>query len=248
MDSYNERYFYLSGLLSLGMFAGVIALIGYFLLTTTKIEHFSMFQSDFVSVSIAITDKAARSETAAKPAPKEVKSEPEEAAPPPQAPETAPDISDLFSSVKSPAEPKKERDRSKRNEDLLALEKEVMASERKERLSDKVAKVELRKPGMRMEVQGGSTGPIVNKYHAKIQALIYTQFTPPPGSEGQAVRVLIQISSQGRLLSYRVMAYSANTALNSEVDWLGERLREISFPQHPENKDTVLNLILTAKE
>ncbi|MBN2869919.1 MAG: TonB C-terminal domain-containing protein [Campylobacterales bacterium] len=249
MDSHNERYFFLSGLISFSLFALLVLLIGYTLLSSQKIEQFAMFQSEFVSVSVEISDTPAPSQSVAR-SPEPVSEPVEEKAAPAEEKtvETVPEISDLFSQVKPQTEPQKKNDRTKRNEELSALEKEIMAPSEKQRISDKVKNVELLKPGMKMTVQGGSSGPIVNEYHAKIQGLIYTHFHPPAGSEGQAARVRIKISADGRLVSYRVIAYSGSAALNGEVDWLKERLGSIQFPSHPERKEALLECILTAKE
>ncbi len=253
MDSHNERYFFLSGLISFSFFALLVAMIGYTLLSSPKIEQFAMFKSEFVSVSVDISEAPAPSQPVSQePEPvAEPEAEPVEEKPAPveeKKVEPVPDISDLFSQVKPQSEPKKKNEKTKQNEELSALEKEIMAPSEKQRISDKVKNVQLLKPGMKMTVQGGSSGPIVNEYHAKIQGLIYTHFHPPAGSEGQAARVRIKISADGRMVSYKVIAYSGSSALNGEVDWLKERLGSLQFPSHPERKEALLECILTAKE
>ena len=251
MDSTKERYFFLSGLISLSLFALLVLLVGYSLLISSKIEQFAMTQSDTVSISVVLSDAASEAQTnsaevlpAAEPEP--IPEPVEEVRP--AKPEPAPEISDLFSQVKPQIEPKKKTDDAKRVQELSNLEKEIMQRDERERFSDKVKNIELLKPGMKMVVQGGSTGPVVNEYHAKIQGLIYMQFHPPAGSQGQAARVRIKISPEGRLISYKIIAYSGSKVLNSEVDWLGERLASLKFPSHPENKEASLECILTAKE
>jgi hypothetical protein len=257
MDLHNERYFFLSGFISLVFFALLVILVGYSILTTAKIEQFAMVKSDFVSVSIALSETPAEPQTLSEPleTPSEPIEEPveervEEKPLPPQqkAAEEVPEIANLFSQVKSQNEPKKKPDDTKRREDLSALEKEIMTSKQQQRFTDRVKNIELIKPGMKMVVQGGSTGPVVNEYHAKIQGMIHANFHPPAGSEGEKARVLIQISAEGKLISYRIIAYSGNPGLNGEVDWLKERLAALRFPSHPENKEAVLECILTAKE
>lgn len=249
MDLHNERYFFLSGLISLTLFSFLVLLMGYSVLTSVKIEQFAMTQSDVISVSIAISEQKAQSELpseAAQAVPEPVNEEP--APEEDEKVETVPEISDLFSQVKPLNEPKKKSENAKRSDELSALEKEITAQSEKQRFSDKVKNIELLKPGMKMTVQGGSSGPIVNEYHAKIQGLIYTQFHPPAGSQGQAARVRIKISPDGRLVAYRVLAYSGHAALNNEVDWLKERLGSVRFPPHPDGKEALLECILTAKE
>ncbi len=249
MGLHNERYFFLSGLISLSLFAFLVILIGYSVLTSAKIEQFAMTQSEFVSVSIAVSEQNAQTETMSE-TPQTV-TQPLEEKPVPveeKVPEAAPEISDLFSQVKPRSEPKKNPEKAKRSEELSALEKDIMTPAQKQRFTDKVKNIELVKPGLKMVVQGGSSGPIVNEYHAKIQGLIYAHFHPPTGSEGQAARVRIKISPAGKLISYKVIAYSGNASLNSEIDWLKERLGSVLFPSHPERRDAVLECILTAKE
>lgn len=248
MDLHNERYFFLSGLISLVLFFFLLVLIGFSVLASPKIEQFAMTQSDVVSISISISDTPSRTEPLQEMP--EPKSEPADEKPAPieeQKPEPEPEISDLFSNVKPQVEPKKKSNAFER-EALNALEKEILSPQEKQRFSEKVKNIELVKPGMKMVVDGGSSGPIVNEYHAKIQALIYTHFHPPAGSQGQAARVRIKISAQGKLVSYRVVAYSGSSVLNNEVDWLKERLESLQFPPHPDRKEAQLECILTAKE
>ena len=249
MDLHNERYFFLSGLISFLFFGLLVVMVGFTLLSSTKIEQFAMLQSQFVSVSIDISDKLARPETtAASQQPKAEQAEEKQVSVEEKKAQAVPDVSDLFSQVKTRSEPQKKTDNAKRSEELSALEKELLSSPQKQRFSDKVKSIVLSKPGMKMTVQGGSTGPVVNKYHAKIQGLIYANFFPPAGSAGQKARILIKISAAGKLISYKVVAYSGHTALNQEVDWLKERLETVAFPSHPEGRDTELDIILTPEE
>lgn len=250
----SERYFFLSGLISLSLFLALLFLIGYSLLVSTKIEQFAMTQSQFVSVSVAITEPIKQTEPVVEPVQPDVTPpEPEkqvekQSEPVPSAPAPVADISDLFSQVKAQKTPDKPKSDPKRTEELSALEKEITKNTQTPRLSDKVKSLELVKPSLKMVVQGGSTGPVVNEYHAKIHGLVYASFHPPAGSAGQGARVMIRISASGKLLSYKVIAYSASPSLNSEVDWLKERLGSIVFPPHPEGREAVLEFILTAKE
>jgi protein TonB len=252
MDSTKERFFFISGLISLSFFALLVLLVGYSLLSSTRIEQFAMVRSDTVSISVALSDETPQAQPqspqtpppAAEPEPKTEAVEETK----PQKAEPVPEISDLFSQVKPKNEPKKPQESTKRNEALAALEKELSTPTEKQRFTDRVKNIELSRPGLKMVVQGGSTGPVVNEYHAKIQGLVYTHFHPPAGSQGQAVRVRIRISAEGKLLSFRVMAYSSNPSLNQEVDWLKERLETVVFPNHPENREAHIEVILMPKE
>jgi len=247
----DERYFYISGAISLFFFSLLISLFGLTLLQSTKIQNFAMIQSDTISVSLDINDKPA---VESKQFLAEIPSQRVEPVPVQEeqktSPEPIPEISDLFSSVKAPDESKKKKeDLKKRDESLHNLEKQILERQKnQQQFSEKVKSLELVQPSIKMVAAGGSTGPVVNEYHAKIQALVYTNFHPATGTQGSLSRVKMVISSDGKLLSYKVLSYSSNTSFNSETDWLKERLKKVVFPSHPEGKDAVLEFILTAKE
>ncbi|MFZ2889674.1 hypothetical protein, partial [Sulfuricurvum sp.] len=56
MGSNQERYFFLSGLISFSFFIVLVGLVGYSLIISPKIEQFSMIQSDVINVSITISE------------------------------------------------------------------------------------------------------------------------------------------------------------------------------------------------
>lgn len=248
MGSNQERYFFLSGLISFSLFIMLALLAGYSLVLSPKIEQFALVKSDVINVSIAFSETKATEQSEPEPSITPTESEAVQEEEKAVEPEPVPEISDLFAQVKPDKTPKKKEDNSKRNEQLNALEKELLERHETPHFSEKVNKVSLAKPSIKMIPQGGSTGPLVNEYHAKIQALVYTYFRPPSGSVGEAARVRMSISASGKLIGYRVVSYSGNSAFNNEVDWLKDRLNSIRFPEHPDNKDTVLEFILTAKE
>lgn len=250
MDMNQERYFYLSGLISISFFVMLLFMVGYSLILSPKIEQFAMIKSDVINVSIAVSEtKASEQSTsvASSPSPTvpDMVQKAESKAESEVEPETVPEISDLFSEVKAQKTTKED---TKRQEQLNRLENEILTRKDTPRFSDKVSKVDIAKPSVKMVVQGGSTGPLVNEYHAKIQGLVYTYFHPPTGTAGEVARVRMTISSSGKLIGYKVLRYSGNGTFNGEVDWLKDRLNSIRFPEHPEGKDAVLEFILTAKE
>ncbi|MDD2780114.1 TonB C-terminal domain-containing protein [Sulfuricurvum sp.] len=248
MGSNQERYFFLSGLISFTLFITLVVLVGYSIVLTPKIEQFSMIQSDVINVSIALTDAKSTEqnepESLTSPAEPVVEEKPKEV----EKPEPLTEISDLFAQVKQDKIPKKKIEDTAQRDELNALEKEVLERRDTPRFSDKVNKLALVKPAVKMVSQGGSTGPLVNEYHAKIQALVHTYFRPPSGSAGEIARVRMSISASGKLIAYRVISYSGNGSFNNEVDWLKDRLSSIRFPEHPDGKDALLEFILTAKE
>jgi periplasmic protein TonB len=248
MDLHQKRYFFLSGLISLTFFIGLLLLVGYSLIFSPNVVQFAMLKSDVINVSIAISKTKVTKQTNPELAitPRELK--PIEKQEKVSKPVPVPDISDLFANVKPQKIVKKTTEERKENEQLNKLEKELLAPKDNPKFTDKVNKIEFAKPSVKMIAQGGSTGPIVNEYHAKIQGLVYTYFRPPAGTAGDVARVRMTISATGKLISYKVITYSGNGLFNSEVDWLKDRLSSIHFPVHPEGKDAILEFILTAKE
>jgi hypothetical protein len=253
MNFNQERYFFLSGIISLSFFIGLLLLIGYSIVLAPKVQQFAMIQSDVVNVSIALSDvkaseeKIPESESQPQPESQPEHSEVKAEVSKPSA-EPVPEISDLFAQVKPDKTPKKEREDPKRLEQLNALEKEISNRKETTRISDKVNKVELAKPSVKVMAQGGSTGPIVDKYYATIQGMVKSYFHPPVGTAGEVAKVRMNFSASGKLVSYRVLSYSGNGTFNNEVDWLKDRLASIRFPDHPDGKEAVLDFILTAKE
>ncbi|WP_310440805.1 TonB C-terminal domain-containing protein [Sulfuricurvum sp.] len=248
MSFNQDRYFFLSGLISITLFLVLLFLSMYSLVLSPTIEHFAMKESEYVSVSLMEpTTAEIQTSTEALNAPEKAEPEPVEEKPIVEE-EEIPEISDLFSQVKVDRTPKKIREESKHREQLSALEKEILEKKDSPRFSDKVSKVDLVKPSVKMVTQSGSSGPIVNEYHAKIQGLVYTYFRPPAGTVGEVARVRMSIGASGKLISYKVITYSGNRSFNSEVEWLKDRLVSVRFPEHPEGKDAILEFILTAKE
>ncbi len=249
MDSNQERYFFLSGLISLTFFIVLVGLVGYSIHLTPKIEQFAMVQSDIINVSISLSDTKVTEENIPEPIITPVEAataqKQEEGV---VEPEPVADISDLFAQIKPDKSPKKSKEDIKRQEQLNLLEKDILEKKETSRFSDKISKVDLAKPSVKMVAQGGSTGPLVNEYHAKIQGLVYTYFRPPSGTAGEVARIRMKISSSGKLMEYRVISYSRNGSFNGEVDWLKERLAGIRFPEHPDGREAILEFILTAKE
>jgi protein TonB len=253
MSVNDERYFYLSGAIAFGFFAFLVGLIIYTGILPTKIEQFALTKSDYVSVSIDISTSKPVSKPVVKsevePKPQEEKSDPVKAVNPPnEQKQSVPDISDLFSKVKPQKTPKKPDENNQKLEALNALERQLNNHSNTPQLAEKVKNTTLAKPSIQIVSKSGSSGPLVNEYHAKIQALIYANYYPPTGSQGQSARVRIYLSATGKLSGYRVIAYSTNQPFNNEVDWLKDRLGNIVFPPNPDGKECVIEIILTAKE
>ena len=253
MSLNDERYFYLGGGIAFAFFTFLVALIGYTVIAPSKIEQFALTKSDYVSVSIDISTSKPVSKPVVKsevePKPQEEKPDPVKAVNPPnEQKQSVPDISDLFSKLTPQKTPKKPDENNQKLEALNALERQLNNHSNTPQLAEKVKNTTLAKPSIQIVSKSGSSGPLVNEYHAKIQALIYANYYPPTGSQGQSARVRIYLSATGKLSGYRVIAYSTNQPFNNEVDWLKDRLGNIMFPPNPDGKDSVIEIILTAKE
>ncbi|HEX5328656.1 TonB C-terminal domain-containing protein [Sulfuricurvum sp.] len=247
MDFNQERYFFLSGLISVTFFLTLVFIAGYSVILAPKTEQFAMIKSDVINVSIAISE----SKVSEEPTHEDVSSEVSEPAVQEEKvtkTEPVPEISDLFAQVKPDKTAKKEKENTARRDELNTLEKDLLTRKDTPRFTDKVNKVELAKPSVKMVAQGGSSGPIVDKYYANIQGIVHTNFHPPAGTVGEIAKVRMSFNATGKLISYKVLRYSGNGTFNSEVDWLKDRLSGVRFPEHPEGKEAVLEFILTAKE
>jgi protein TonB len=96
--------------------------------------------------------------------------------------------------------------------------------------------------------KNSSTADQVNGYLAKIQAIVYQYFQVPSNSQGNSVKTVIELNSLGKVIDFRVLTYSANESLNSEVDRIRERLKYVVFPKNPQNKSSRTIIILVSKE
>lgn len=246
MDANHERYFFISGLISISLFVGLVISAGFSLFLSPKVEQFAMIQSDVINISIT-TDESSTSDESVPEAQSETVREPlvEET---PKNVEPVPEISDLFSQVSSEKAAQKRPDDTKRNEQLNALEKEILQKKETSRFSDKVSKVELLKPSVEVSMQGGSTGPNVDKYLAKVQGLVKTYFHPQSGSVGESAVVVLRIDAKGKMINFKILRSSRNSAFNEEVNWLKDRLNGIRFPESPDGNEGVVTCTLMAKD
>ena len=89
-----------------------------------------------------------------------------------------------------------------------------------------------------------SAGEEVNEYLAKIHAIVYEHFFPPPNSEGEQIKAVIELSPLGKVTDFRILNYSASQALNDEADQIKKRLRGVLFPRNPNAKTARVIVIL----
>ncbi len=93
-----------------------------------------------------------------------------------------------------------------------------------------------------------SSGEEVNEYSAKIHAIVYNNFFPPPNTEGYKVKAVIELSPLGKVLDFRILNYSASMALNEEVDRIKKRIQNEIFPPNPKNENARIIIILKPEE
>ena len=235
----NNTFFYISGLISLSIFTFFLAIFIYMMISTSKINSYALQKDNFISISMDIQPKNSSS------AKKSVEPTPIESAVS-EIPQNV-DVNDLFSDVwtkkiqKKKVQPKD----SKRIKDIQKKIKTTKANS-VESISEKLNDLDSAKSND--ENSPSSTANEVNEYLAKIQALVHRYFNAPPNSEGYSVVAYIELNSIGKVLDFRILRYSANDALNAEVDKIKKRLKSVVFPINPQNKSHSGKVIIRSKE
>ncbi len=257
-NSLEDRYFYISGLISLTIFSAVTLLFAMVILHKSAIDTFAMQKDNYISVSLDM-DLVMPTMNEAKPDPEptpkqEVVPEPE---PAPEEIESTPDpvntdVSSLFDDVwtqsaDTKVDKKVEKVDTKR---LAAIEKRIKTKETQklQKASETIKTLELVKPSIEVVGASASTAPEVNEYLAKIHAQVKSKFYPPASSEGESAKVSVKLDANGNLTSYRVLVYSGSNIFNEEVDRLQRRLQRMTFPPNPDGKSISLEIILTVEE
>lgn len=246
----HNRLFFLTGFLSFSFFIVILAVIAWQVKLSLLNESFAMLQSEVISVSLDMSTPKSE--------PIEKQSEPtvEPAIPveslpnPPKVSKEMtktiePEITDLFSTVKTPIA-SKSAENPKHLSQLNAIEEKVLNSKRDSKLLDKAKNLDMVKSGVK--VMAASSGPKVNEYYAKVQGIIYANFHPGAGTEGFSARIRITLDANGNLQGYRVINYSGSGVFNAEVDLLKERLAQTKLPLHPQGEEATFDIILTAKD
>jgi periplasmic protein TonB len=237
----DEKYFYISGAISFSIFLTFLFLFAALLFSVNKTKTYGLQKENFVSISLA-TPVMVKQLTQKKSS---------EAINIPQAKDVAKDVdvNDLFSDVwtqkidnKKPKEANSKR--------IQEISKRVKTSEQKDvaSLSEKIQSID--NTTSTQEKQSNSSAEEVNEYLAKIQAIVYDSFSPPMNSEGNIVKVVIEIDPIGKMLDFRVLNYSSNEALNQEADRMKRKLNSVIFPENPDHRSfrAIINLIPENKE
>jgi len=204
--------------------------------STSKIDNFALNKDNFISISLETVT------TPTKIAKKEVVIPNEEVQSVEEVKEV--DIGDLFSEVwtKKIKIEKKEKKIDKKRLELIQKKIKTKEKNSVEPLSQKVINSEAEITDT--QNKKSSSGDEVNEYLAKIQAIVYKYFYPPKNSQGHTVKAVIVLSVMGKVLDFRILTYSSNTALNKECDKIKDRLVGVLFPRNPQNKSssTIVNI------
>ncbi len=234
----NNPLFYISGFISLSLFTFFLAIFIFMMIRSSEIESFALSKDNYISISMDIQPKSSSS------AKKSVQTPVESAVS--ETPQDV-DVNDLFSDVWTKKIQKK-KVQPKDSKRIIDIQKKIKTTEANsvESIAQKVNDLDNVKSNQ--ENSPSSTGNEVNEYLAKIQALVYKYFSVPPNSEGYSVMAYIELNSIGKVMDFRILTYSANDALNAEVDKIKNRLKNVVFPINPQNESFSTKVILKSKE
>ncbi|SMP89989.1 protein TonB [Epsilonproteobacteria bacterium SCGC AD-311-C15] len=252
----NKSLFYISGFISVSLFVLLLSLFFYMLFSSNKIKEFALTKDNYISVSMDTAQFEVKSakKRVTTPVEKEIKKDQPvidpvvtEIAQPTKTPTV--DVSNLFNNVwTQKIKKQKTKEKVTDNKRIQEIQKKIEMVKSSE--GSDIAKKDSTKDDKQSNEQEShkSSGNEVNEYLAKIQALVYTHFNPPENSQGNSVKAVINLSSIGKVLDFRILNYSANSSLNAECDKIKDRLMSVVFPVNPQNKSGNYIIILTSKE
>ncbi len=238
MDN-SSRYFYISGLLSLSLFALFLFSFIYMMFNVSKTKTYGYKKENYISVSIKMTKSKHSAKKMASKAPPSSKKTVKNV-----------DINNLFSDVwtKKINNSVKKPPNTHEIRRIEQIQKKISTT--KQNNVESVAKKleSLQNIHSQTQEEAASAASEVNEYLAKIQDIVYQHFNVPQNSEGNSVKTVIELDPFGKLIDFRILSYSNNEALNQEADMLKERLKNIVFPVNPKNRSSKTIVILISKE
>ncbi|MCW8838571.1 MAG: TonB C-terminal domain-containing protein [Thiovulaceae bacterium] len=161
-------------------------------------------------------------------------------------------IDDLFSDVstqKITREKKKVKKIDSKRYNEIAKKVKTSKVKEVESISKKIKSIESKEIIKDVQTNSSdSSADEVNEYLAKIQATIYNHFNPPQNTQGKSAEVVIELSSIGKMLDFRVLSYSDNESFNDELNKIKKRLQSVIFPKNPNNENYRLTTIIISKE
>jgi len=261
----DSKYFYLSGLISFIFFSLVAITFIYLIVIQDKIKTFALKKDSFISISLNNIDtskfdtkkpiKKLKPKPTINKNPKEIKKKEikveSELKTTPDVKKT-PSLSNMFSQVKTKKITHKTKKPIKKidTKRIANLTKRIHATKTtaKSEANEKIEQVDLKEKKSEVGGESVSRAPEVDEFLAKVHSFVYSNFHPSTQSANQMAKVRIWLSSSGRMSEFKVLVSSSDISLNSEIDSLRQRLENMNFPIHPENKATVIDIILKAKE
>ena len=235
----NNFYFYLSGTLSFSLFLLFFLLFITMLFKSSDMKVYALNKKNYISISmdsVSIKTKSTKKKSQIKPIAKASQEITKDV-----------DVNDLFSDVWT-KKITKTKPKAKNNRRIDAIQKKIKITEQNsvESLSKKLESLDSKKNDD--ENSAESSANEVNEYLAKIQAIVYKYFHVPENSQGHSVKAVIELNALGKVIDFRILNYSTNDALNTEVDKIKNRLSNIVFPINPEHKISRTIVILKSKE
>lgn len=235
----NNLYFYTSGLISLALFFLFTAVVFLMMLSSPKADIFALKKDNYISISLEMPKKiTSPKKSVVAPVVKESVKESKEVS-----------VDDLFNDVWTKEIQKtKKKIKKTNNKRLLEIGKKSKIVDKK----DVKKVIEQKNINNAIEKSDDSkkdsTATVVNEYLAKIQGLVYENFIPPPNSQGNSVKAVIELSPIGKVIDFRILNYSASSSLNDESDKVKSRLMGLLFPVNPKNIAGSYIIILKSKE
>lgn len=240
MDNSNTN-FYLSGVISLSLFS-LCAFLFVFVLSKPSMSNiYGIKKDNYISISIEVPKM--KSSTAKKNVTSKVVTQKTDM------PSKDIDINNLFSKVwTKKIAPKNDKPKPIDNKRLFAIKKKIKISQVNETQDIGKTINNMDNVKSNKETESSATAERVNEYLAKIQAVVYHYFQPPPNSAGSSVKTVIELNALGKVQDFRILEYSNNEALNHEADKIKNRLMHIIFPINPQNRPTRTVVVLISKE
>ena len=235
----NNSYFYISGFISISLFTFFASLIVSMLFSQSKINIYALEKNNYISISLEVPKlQTSSKKSTASVVQQNSVTQPNDV-----------NIDDLFSDVWTKNISKEKiQDKKIDNKRFLEIGKKSKIIDEKSEKPVVEKSTDSNIAQQSEDTQKASSANAVNEYLAKIQALVYENFVPPQNSQGHSVKAVIELSAIGKVMDFRILTYSENSALNEESDKIKDRLIGVLFPANPQNKSGNYIVILTSKE
>ena len=243
-----RKLFFISGFVSIFLFALLLFLFLHMLFAKQKQHTYGLTKKNYISISLeTLPQKTQRNHTKKVAKKKKVKKKVQHKRESVDAVSEDIDVDSLFNNVWTKKIDTKRKKKPKIDAKRIAeIQKSVEIS--KERASNGFAMKKRVEDTHKKSNKAASSAEEVNEYSAKIHAIVYDHFFPPPNTQGHQVKAVIELSPLGKVLDFRILNYSANEALNEEVDSIKERIRSVVFPKNPHNESARVVIILKPEE